>query len=192
MHWKSTLFGAVLATAAILSAHRVFSDDPPAGGPDSEAAKLAQPGAEHAALKQYEGTWEGKGTYRGMAWTSHQTGKMIMGGRFLQMDEEITIPIPNGPVVVHSMGLVGYDNVQKKYVNVAVGEDSTSFMTTEGQHDAAKKVSDMHGVEHRAGGKDVPYRLTITDVVDGVFHLELFMTEGAAEEKVMVADYTKK
>ena len=193
MHWKSLLLGAAIAAAAFTTAGRVFSGDdkPPEGGPTPEQLKLVQPGPEHAALKQYEGSWDGKGTWQGAEWTSHQTGKMIMGDRFLQMEEVITVPTPGGPMVIHSLGFVGYDNLQKKYIHMAVGDDTTSFASDEGQHDAARKLNEMRGVEHRPG-KDVKYRATFTDVTDGTFHAEMFFDEGTGEQKMMIGDYKKK
>lgn len=192
MQWKGILFGAALTAAAFVASGRVFSDDPPAGGPDPEMMKLMEPGPEHEILKARVGEWEGKGTYQGMPWTSKMTGKMVMGGRFLQMDEEITVPTPNGPLVMQMLAFVGYDRVQKKYVNIGIGSDSTAVMQSEGQHDAAKKWAEMRGVEHRPGGKDVPYRYTISDVVDGASHMEWFADEGSGEQKMLVGDYKKK
>lgn len=192
MQFKSVLFGAAVAAACFLATGRVFSDDPPKGGPDPEMMKLTKPGPEHEMLKAREGTWEGKGTYQGMSWTSTMTGKMVMGGRFLQLEEEITVPTPNGPMVMHMLVFVGYDNLRKKYVNMGIGDDSTTFMQAEGRHDEAKKWVEMTGVEHRPGGKDVPYRFTISDVVDGASHMEWFADEGSGEQKMLVGDYKKK
>ena len=188
MQLKSALLGAVLTAAAFLASNRVFSDDPPSGGPDP-LMKLLQPGPEHEGLKTYEGSWEGKGTHRDLPWTSKMTGKMIMGGRFLQLDEDLTAPTPGGPMVLHMLAIVGYDNVQKKLVHVSLGDGTTALSMAEGQHDATKKLSEMRGVAHWPGGKNVLNRFTISDVADGAFHIESFDDEGAGEQKVLDGDY---
>src|SRR5438552_3197413 len=91
MQWKSVLLGAALAAAALITADRVFSGDEPEkpGAPD--AAALAMPGPEHEGFKAYEGSWEGKGVWGESAWTSRMTAKRVMGGRFLELDDEIAI-----------------------------------------------------------------------------------------------------
>ena len=193
MHWKSLFLGAAIAAAAFLTAGRVFSGDdaPPAGGPTPEELKLMQPGPEHEALKEYEGSWDGKGMYMGAGWNSKMDAKMILGGRFLQMDEAITVPTPGEPMVVHSVGFVGYDNLQKKYVHMQMGEESTAFLTDDGLHDATRKLSEMRGVAHRPG-KDMKYRFTITDVANGAFHSEFFADPGEGEKSMMTGEYRKK
>ena len=190
MHVKSLLAGAAASAVAFVFAGRVFCGDAePPQGPSPEEMKLMQPGPQHEALKSYVGAWDGKGTYQGTPWTSKQTAKMVMGDRFLQVEEEITIPTPNGPMLLHSFGFVGYDNVQKKYVHTGVGDDSTALMSEDGQHDDARKLTEMRGVEHRPG-KDSPYRMTIGDVAGGAYHMEVFV--GGDAQPMLIGDYRKK
>jgi hypothetical protein len=193
MQWKSVLLGAAIATTALLGAGRAFSGDgEPAAPPAADPA--TQPGPEHEALAAYEGDWEGKGTATipgapgPIEFTAHQTGKMVLGGRFLQMEAELSV----AGMTMHSLEYVGFDVRGKKYVHVAMGDDSTRMSTDEGQHDAAKKGTVMRGVDPLPGGGERKFRYVITDPVDGKFGFELYHDEGQGEHKVVEATYTRK
>jgi hypothetical protein len=182
MQWKSAILGAAISTAAFLVAGRVFSGD---DEPKAPPADTSSPVAEHEALKQYTGSWDGAGTLTlpdgSMAVASHQTGTLIMGGRFLQLDSEITV----GSGKIKMLEFVGYDVQGKKYVHFSMEDDSTRFSQDEGAHDAAKKATVMRGTEPTPDGKERKFRYTIGDVVDGAFHAELFNDEGSGEHKVL-------
>ncbi len=104
--------------------------------------KAATPGEFHAHLKPLAGNWEtatkwwmdptqppaeSKGT---------STSKWIMDGRFLM--DEYTGDMMGQPF--KGTGITGYDNVQKKYVNVWVDNMTTSMMTSTGACDGSGKT----------------------------------------------------
>src|SRR5262245_10920211 len=140
MQWKSVLFGAAASAALSFAAGRVFSADAPAGD------DLTAPGPEHARLKTYEGNWDVSGTafspQGNSAVKGHQTGRMILGGRYLQLESEITVGDGQNQGMLE---FVGYDRVQKKYVHVSMDTGSTTMTVDEGQHDDAKKMNVMIG-----------------------------------------------
>ena len=192
MRWKSVLVGAAITAAAFTTAGRVFSGDQPSGPPmpSPEELKMMQPGPEHQRLGATVGTWEGKGTYMGATWTSELKGRMVMGGRFLQLNETMTIP--GAPEPMHMLMYVGFDNLKQKYVTFGVSEMGTGFMTAEGTYDAAKKGIEMRGSEPRPGGKQATFHYTVSDPADGAFRIDMYMDDGSGDKQMMVAEYKKK
>ena len=120
----------------------------PAMSPEMEAyMKAAAPGENHKLLEAWVGTWKAdikmwmapgaepmlsKGT---------AVFKMIYGGRYLQ--GEFTGDWMGQPFT--GMELMGYDNVQKKFIGFWIDNGSTWFMTSVGTVDKDKKTFRMSG-----------------------------------------------
>jgi hypothetical protein len=106
------------------------------------------PGAPHKTLEGMTGNWsytakaweEAKGKPEEFQGTSSM--KMILGGRFLQQDFK-------GQMMgqpFEGMGLVGYDNLKKKYETVWLDNMATGMMTGTGTYDAGSKTLKDKGV----------------------------------------------
>ena len=197
MQWKSALVGAAIAAVVLSTAGRVFSGDEPEKpvAPDHEAmTKLMQPGAEHEGLAAYAGSWEGSGTMNDvgmpapMAFTAVQTNEMVLGGRFLQLKEDMTA----GEMSSHFVGYVAFDNVMKRYSHFGMGDYSTQPMYAEGKRDPVAKALVLSGVEHVMPGKDRKFRIVVGDVVAGAWKLEMFFDDGTGEKRVVEATYKRK
>jgi len=121
---------------------------PPAVSPEMAAyMKLASPNENHKLLEPFVGNWkaevkiwmdpsappsvsEGTASYR-----------MIYDGRFLQ--GEFTGEYMGHPF--NGMELMGYDNLQKKFIGFWVDSGSTWFMTSTGTVDKDGKTFRMSG-----------------------------------------------
>ncbi len=102
----------------------------------------ATPSAGHKALEQKIGKWKLAVTMFMAPGTPpiQSTGtsevKWILDGRYV---EDVTEGEAMGQPF-HGKGLVGYDNLKKKYVSTWIDTMSTGVMTGEGAYDAAKKT----------------------------------------------------
>lgn len=110
--------------------------------------KLGAVNENHAYFKQFVGEWKAKATMWMMPGTppatSENTSKaeLILGGRFLKMTYSGTMM--GQPF--EGFQLVGYDNLQKKYVTVWADNTSTAFYMTTGVRDATGKVMTEEGL----------------------------------------------
>jgi len=103
--------------------------------------KAATPGPEHLKLKSLEGKFTADVTMTDPTGkeeksTGSMKNEMILGGRYLKQDYSGTMmgmPFKGG-------GLVGYDNVKKKYTMLWVDELSTQMMISEGAFDESAKT----------------------------------------------------
>jgi hypothetical protein len=101
----------------------------------------------HAFLKRFAGSWTATTTM----WTvpgqpptaSENTfeGRMILGGRFVALDYKGTMM--GQPF--EGFQIVGYDNMQKKYLTLWLDNTSTSFFLLAGPRDAAKNIINQTG-----------------------------------------------
>lgn len=128
--------------------------------------KLGMPGPEHEYLKALEGKWDAVVKMRmgpDAPWDESKgvmTNKMIMGGRWLQMDfNGMSMGQP-----FNGTGYMGYDNVMKKYVATWMDSQMTGMMVTYGAADSAHRSFTMEGEmpDPMAGGKMSKYRTVTT------------------------------
>ena len=196
MQWKSVILGAAAGAALLLSGGSVFpGDGTPKGAPNpDDMKKMLQPGPQHEALKAYEGTWEGTGTYTEagrppVPFTATGTYTMILEGRYLQIEEEMKI---GAVMTITSRAFIAYDNVRKKYVHFSMDNYTTQPTYAEGDHDDAKKALVLRGVEHVVPGTDRKFRTVTGDIEDNTFKAEAFFDEGAGEHKAVEATYKRQ
>jgi hypothetical protein len=109
--------------------------------------KAAQPGPEHERLAHGAGNWEC--TIRAwmdpsgepMVSEGSEKAEMILGGRFLQSDfQGSTMGMP-----FKGTGLVGYDNVKKKYEGIWCDTMGTGIMYYEGEYDPQQDAVVCYG-----------------------------------------------
>lgn len=118
------------------------------GGAMMEAwAKAATPGEFHAHLKPLAGQWNNTTKWRfdasapWMESTGKSEYKWIMDGRFLL--QEVASEMMGDRF--EGLGILGYDNVQKKYTSVWIDTMGTMIFTSLGSCDASGKVITLHG-----------------------------------------------
>lgn len=122
----------------------------PAGAQDSweEAMmKAATPGPEHQFLASLAGSW----SITTKSWpepgkdpiiqTGKSTSRMVLGGRFLQEEVDMT----GEPMPFSGMGLSGYDNTQGEYFTFWMDTMGTGGMLMHGQLDPSGKTMRMTG-----------------------------------------------
>ena len=159
--------GALMMPAAVL-----------AGEPSQEEMMkayeaAAKPGPEHATIAKTAGKW----TCTVKSWMDPagepmvsegtEESEMIMGGRYLQ--SHFKGSMMGRPF--DGMGLLGYDNVKKKYVGTWMDSMSTGIMSYEGDYDAQKKAIVCHGSFADAGtGKEQKATL-VTRMIDDDHHV---------------------
>jgi hypothetical protein len=161
-------------------------------------ANFAAPGPEHEWIKNnFVGDWDAAVRFMGAGGSGESKGvmhcKMILGGRYLQLDYEGTMTGPDGKTgPFKGMGIGGFDNGKKKYTNFWIDEMSTGTMVTEGTR--AGNVMTFDGQCTDPSGQSMKVREVIT-VVDNDHHkYELFMSDRPDGQlnKMMEINYTRK
>ncbi len=151
------------------AAGKMGKDGMPAGMSKEDMdnmTKMGMPGPEHEYIKALEGKWNAVVKMKmgpDAPWAESKgvmTNKMVLGGRWLQMDfngESMGQPFAG-------MGLMGYDNMTKKYVSTWTDTMSTGMMVTYGTADAAHKSFTMEGEmpDPMAAGKMAKYKTVTT------------------------------
>lgn len=107
----------------------------------------ATPGEGHKVMEQLVGNW----VYDLKYWSAPNTPpeeskgtndvKWILGNRFLEMDV-------NGTAMgqpFQGMGIMGYDNAKKEYVNTWIDNMGTGMMNASGTYDAETKTMTEEG-----------------------------------------------
>ena len=155
-----------------------------AGGPDQQKAmevyaKLGAPSEHHAWLKPFAGEWK----VTGMMWMfpgsepakfeNHVSAELILGGRFLKMSTK-------GQMMgqaFEGFQVIGYDNLQQKYVVFWIDSTATAFYLTTGVLDAASQTMTETGVwPDPMSGKQVQVRNVTKRVGPDEFTYESYMT----------------
>jgi len=159
--------------------------------------KLAAPGEHHSHLKALAGswstvvkTWEGPGEPKVSGGSCEST--WMLGDRFLKEEYSGTYE----GQAFQGMGLTGYDNVKKKYVNTWIDNMGTGIMMSEGTMDPVKKTitfrSRMPDPMNPTSGKTVPLRMTTRIIDDGKHVFTMYGMHEGKEVPEMEITYTRK
>ncbi|TWT44211.1 hypothetical protein RAS1_06200 [Phycisphaerae bacterium RAS1] len=171
-------------------------DEKAAGGMTQEMmdefAKAGEPGENHKLLEAFVGNWKmevksmmGPGEPDVTSGTS--TVKPIMGGRYFV--DEVKGSMMGAPF--EGMGVTGYDNLQKKFVNTWIDSASTGIFMSIGDYDAKSKEFTYRGDLVMPGGQKMKIRMVIR-IVDKDKHVfEWHQTEPEGEKKTMEIVYTR-
>jgi hypothetical protein len=185
------LMGRALAKDPAKAENPKKTDDPFAA-----MAKIGAPGPNHKTLNVLAGTWNAKVKF----WMDPTKDpvesdgvcvrKWILGGRFLR--EEYKGKALNSDFT--GIGLIGYDNMRKKYTSMWVDSMSTAIWTNLGTYDSGKKTFTFNGE-----GPDPYTGMTtksrdVTRVVDDdKVIVEMYKQVPKAKEfKVLEIVYTRK
>lgn len=120
----------------------------------AEMMKLGQPGPNHEALKMFAGEWNATSKWYmpgqpPSVSSAESKAEMVLGGRYVHHNYEgqFEMPGPDGKMQkmdFHGVGMMGYDNYQKKYVSIWTDNMSTMMFMETGDYDAAKHEFTMH------------------------------------------------
>jgi hypothetical protein len=194
--WMSIVVAALTASAFIRAAEEQSAKKPPSGE-DMMAmmAKVAAIGPEHDRLKTMAGTFNAEVTAQMMPGMPPQVSKgtvkneMALGGKFLRSDYDGTFM--GKPF--KGMGLLGFDNVKKKYVSFWVDDMSTGMMMSEGTADeSAKTITTSGQFDCPMDNTKHSMRQVITLTDDDHHTYEMYDTgPDGKENKMMTIKYTR-
>lgn len=156
--------------------------------------KLATPGPEHAELKKMEGNWNTvTKAWMGPGDPKVTKGKcknsLVLGGRFLMSDYEGSFM----EQPFQGMGLLGFDNGKKEYVNVWADVHTTNLTLSRGKADGSgKNITMMAYYDNPAGGEKIPMKM-VTRIIDDNKHVfEMFEKKEGKEVKSLEITYTRQ
>lgn len=105
-----------------------------------EWTRAAAPGAHHAVLDTLRGQW------RIASAQSDVEGRAeiewILGGRFLEL-RQVSADAPHSPLT--GLGLIGYDNLNQRYLSIWVDTNSTNAFITTGHADSGRSSVEFYG-----------------------------------------------
>jgi uncharacterized protein DUF1579 len=202
--WLAGAFALVVATALVTT--QVVSDDKDPQGqkldPEKQKlmeqyAKFAEPGPQHRQLATRTGAWDvitkcqmdpsaPPTETRGIA-----KARTVLGGRWVIEEFEGELP---GMGPFSGIGITGYDNVKKKYVNFWLDTMGTGAMISEGTADPSGKIVTYTGsFEDPVLGKTKTVRSVAKFDSDSRHTFEMFDTAPDGKEfKSLDIVYTRK
>jgi hypothetical protein len=173
----------------------------PAMPPGMDAKTMAameaygKPGAEHAKLKALEGTWDAKITF----WADPKAPPQEMTGKSemkMVMDRYLSQQFSGdmGGMPFAGQGLVGYNNVLKKYQSTWIDNMSTGVIFGEGAPDKDGNLSFTLTSTDPLKGKNVKMKDVWKFEGDKKMVTEMWgpPPKGGKDYKMMVIEYTKK
>jgi len=174
------------------------------GGMDQKAAmdammKAGMPGPEHQEMMKSAGTWDAEVKFFDMMknqWSEPQKGTMkmepVLDGHYLMMKFEGIMDWGGQKMPFKGMGIMGYDNIKKKYFSTWIDSMSTGLMHTEGTKQG--NVATLTGtMVDPMSGKDCQVREVATHTDDSHMKYEMYGSDPSGKEmKMMEINYTKK
>jgi Protein of unknown function (DUF1579) len=123
--------------------------------------------------------------------------KSIMDGRYVVMDVtgKMQMPGPDGKmkdVTFKGMGLEGYDNVKKKFVESWVDNMGTGIESAEGTYDPGTKTFTYTAEIEPMPGMKQQVRELVKIADKDHMSLEWYDSQGGQEKKTMEINYTRK
>ena len=157
--------------------------------------EYAMPGEGHKVMEQLVGNWD----YSLKYWTSpnappeESTGtndvKWIMGKRFLEMNVKGT----SMGQPFEGMGIIGFDNVKRQYVNTWIDTMGTGIMNATGSYDAETKTITEKGEFTDPVDGVLSYRGVTKFINDNHFNYEMYISSPGGEEfHVMEINYSRR
>ena len=149
----------------------------------------AQPGEEHAVLKDLEGNWDAVIKFGSEQSKGTSTSKMGLGGLWLLTE----FKGDTGGAPFEGRGIDGYDPDKKKYVSVWADSMTSSLMNFEGTYDPKTKTMTSVGEGKGHDGKPAKFKTTTAfpDKDHQVFKMFLFGPDGQ-DSPMLTIEYTRK
>ena len=143
-----------------------------------QAQQMAAPVEQHHRLAKREGHWKVSGTFNipgapPMTFTGTGDAKMILGGRFLQINGSAQAANPG--MNSESLTVIGFDKRTNKYTMWAIDTYGTYSISATGDHDDATNTTTFLGENEEPGMGKIPFKFVIKDVDDTHYTLELHM-----------------
>jgi len=157
--------------------------------------EYATPGEGHKVMDQLVGNWD----YSLKYWTSpdappeESTGtndvKWILGNRFLEMKVKGT----SMGQPFEGLGIIGYDNAKKEYVNTWIDTMGTGMMNATGTYDVETKTMTEKGTFTDPMQNEGSFRSVTKFIDNDNFTYEMYISsQGEKESRVMEINYTRK
>jgi Protein of unknown function (DUF1579) len=151
----------------------------------------AKPVKEHERLAALAGPWKVTSTMwfgdQAMASTGKGSGKMILGGRFLQLDAAMT-----GELSAEFLTLMGYDRRTGEYTMIGLDTVGTYYITAAGKYDEAKKAVVLHGSYMQPPtNQEQKYYFVWTNPGPREHLMTLYFTMGGTDVRVAETRYTR-
>jgi hypothetical protein len=160
-----------------------------------EFKRLGTPGDPHKVLASLEGSWQTKTKEwmepgkPPMESTGTADMKMLLDGRFLQ--QELSGDMMGQPY--KGLGVLGYDNLRKKYVTTWIDSMGTGIFYMEGTGSADGKTITLKGSHAMPGGGSMTHRAIWKIVDENAQTFEMYGSHGKEKEsKNMEITYTRK
>jgi hypothetical protein len=160
-----------------------------------QAQQMAAPAEQHQRLATREGRWKVSGMFimpgaPPMAFTGTSDAKMILGGRFLQINGSAQSANPG--MNSESLTVIGFDKRTGKYTMWSVDTYGTYSISATGEHDDATNTTTLLGENEEPGMGKVPFKFVIKTVDDDHYTLELHMQfPGMGWHKMMEATHER-
>jgi len=170
----------------------------------NQMMELSKLNENHKLLASLDGTWN----YTIKMWMNPDPNaqpqeskgtavrKSIMGGRYFVMDVtgKMQMPGPDGKmkdVTFKGMGLEGYDNVKKKFVESWIDNMGTGIESAEGTYDPGTKTFNYTAEIEPVPGMKQQVREVIKIADKDDMSLEWYENHGGQERKTMEINYTR-
>jgi len=155
--------------------------------------KMAKPGKPHQELARLVGQWNVEmSSYctpgNPMTTKGSATFETILGGRFVLQRQKADMG--NG-MTMEGFQILGYDNVQKKYVGVWLDNWSTGIHASTGQVDENGQVCMQGLMKDAMTPEGRPFRSVQKQAGNDKFTIELHDTKDGKEFKMMDIVYTR-
>ena len=154
------------------------------------------PGAMHAMMAKWDGTWDGEVTMWMEPGATPQVSKstainkMIMNGLYQQSNHSGNMM----GMPFSGQSTVGYDNHKKEFISTWIDNMGSGIMVLKGPWDNASKTMTLKGTMTDPGTKqDADIKETFKIIDDNTQEMEMFvkMPDGS-EFKTMNIKYTRK
>ncbi|MCA9320600.1 MAG: DUF1579 family protein [Planctomycetes bacterium] len=132
--------------------------------------EVATPGVEHAALLENVGSWTVRSEMMGQRREGSATITGIMGGRFIQIEQEIA----SATRPIQTCIIIGFDQVTQRYQSVSMTSTETGIVTAEGS--AQGKVIALRGQmqDTVAPQERRPFRMVMTQISGDAFRIDVY------------------
>jgi len=183
--------------AVLLTAGAAGADDKKDSDAFEAMRKSATPGPFHKKLEPLVGSW----TWTSKFWfdpskspkegTGTSERKWILGNRFVAEDVA-SKEVFGGPF--QGFGLMGYDNIQKKYVTVWTDSLTTAISNSIGTVDESGKLFTFHNeVSDPLSGQKIKGRDVVKIIDDNKHTMEMYKVGPDGKEvKAMEITFTRK
>jgi hypothetical protein len=145
--WGALLIAGVMWAGAALCQEAEMEKEGEQSEMEAAWMKSAMPGEHHKYMEAMTGEWQMSGkswmseAMEPVIWSGTATKEMFMGGRFLR--EDVISEMMGQPF--EGVGVMGYNNVTKKYWYAWLDSMSTGLFLSEGTSDDKGKVFTLVG-----------------------------------------------